>query len=173
MAKRKVRGKKRAGHGKGTETAPQSEDIPATPETRRKRRFDPLGWLFRNGKLSAAQLSAATAIRRGFESITFAARMRISNPSGLPCGLSLGQGPGVGEADWAIDLQSGYLEWAEAMDAEGLQLGPVLDVIVEGMSCAEIDRQRRWRHGTAKRDLLQALDLFLKLRQERQPRVAA
>lgn len=63
-------------------------------------------------------------------------------------------------ADRQADLLQRYDRWIAAARAQGLSPSDVIQIIVHGQSCAQQDRERRQRNGTAKAHLIQALALF-------------
>jgi len=53
-----------------------------------------------------------------------------------------------------------YLDWVDRMIAAKLQIGPVLDIICDGLSLRAVDRKWQHRKGWARKHLLAALDLY-------------
>lgn len=68
------------------------------------------------------------------------------------------------EPDYPVRLVEDYFRWGQACQREGLEHAMVMDVLGYGFSCAETDRRRRRRKGTAAAELRAALDLFCRQR---------
>ena len=68
--------------------------------------------------------------------------------------------PECAKVDWERQLLRDYDRWIAAARAQGLSPSDVIQIIVHGQSCAQQDRERRQRNGTAKAHLIQALALF-------------
>ena len=68
------------------------------------------------------------------------------------------------EPDYPVQLVEDYFRWGRACQGEGLEHAMVMDILGYGFSCAETDRRRRRRKGTAAEELRAALDLFCRLR---------
>lgn len=136
-----------------------------TRETARKRRYDTIGWLYRKGRLTSDQLSAAVQIRQAFEAIT--ADVQCRGPSyedqGRPPKKS-GPRPTPPDKPGEVDLQLAYSCWlAEMARRYGSppDLRYVFAIIIDGVSCRQADRAYGWRNGTAAVRLKDALDVYL------------
>ena len=68
------------------------------------------------------------------------------------------------EPDYPVRLVEDYFRWARACQQEALEHAMVMDVLGYGFTCAETDRRRRRRKGTAAAELRAALELFCRLK---------
>ena len=136
--------------------APADTSSGPTEQTLRRRKPDWLDLMRRAGTLDDAAFEAAVALRRGFEVLTAGAAIARWDYGNLPNQRSTGE--------WEPEYRRRYEErfniWADLMDEEGLPVGLVLDIVVEGMSCRETDSKWRKRKGTAREILRQGLDLY-------------
>ncbi len=129
-----------------------------TAETAAKLTPDPLVIFRKRNILSDAQIWAFQRIRRAIQLITDGAQVRVSRFSDVIVQSSrFGDNA---EADDQIRIQDHYHRWIDRMTAAGMAVGPVLDIILEEMSLAAVDRKRGRRKGWAKGHLQAALDLY-------------
>ena len=129
-----------------------------TRQTVAKLKPDPLWTLARRGTLSGEQVQAAWDIRAAFEIITVPVRLRLSALEKIDGG-SLD----YMETRRVRRLIGRYNDWVEEMTRRRLPTGPVLDIVIEGRSCREVDHARRVRKGTARELLCVALDLYCRV----------
>lgn len=59
---------------------------------------------------------------------------------------------------------SSYIEWAERCLREKISHAMAVDILAFGHSCRAVDRDRRLRAGTARRNLIEALALYCRLK---------
>lgn len=131
--------------------------IGPTPETLAKLRPDPLVELQKRHILSEPQVWAFCRIRRAIHLITNGTQVRVSHISDVVVQSS--RRPGH-EGHQEIRLKDQYSAWVDRMTAAHLQVGPVLDIILEELSLTAVDRKWRRRKGWAKRHLQAALNLY-------------
>lgn len=143
------------------------EAVPPTPETLAKLRGDPLLRLLKRGQIDAEGFNAAVSIRRAVESLAQPLRHRamrtISGADGAHFDPTRGSRVAAPAADRAIDAQRRYNDWVDAMRAEHMPVGPVLDVIVDGHSCRAVDVRRHRHKGKTVQQLLAGLELYVAL----------
>lgn len=145
----------------------REEAVPPTPETLAKLRGDPLLRLWKRGQIDAETFEAAVSIRRAVEAIALPHRHRamraISGPNGAQFDPTRGPRVAPPEPWRAVDGRRRYADWVDVMQRDGLPVGPVLDVIVDGHSCRAVDGRRHRRKGRTLRDLLAGLALYVDL----------
>jgi hypothetical protein len=61
-------------------------------------------------------------------------------------------------------LAGAYVDWAKECHKSKISHAMIIDVLVLGCSCAEVDRSRRVRKGTARRNLFEGLDIYCRMR---------
>ncbi|WP_138380891.1 hypothetical protein [Luteithermobacter gelatinilyticus] len=140
-------------------TSPVPAPVGPTRETAAKLRPDPLLRLAETGSLDARHVWAAHQIRRCFQLITAEAGVRVTRYSDVV--VHSGPRPAPVERDTEIRLKERYLDWVEAMTTARLQLGPVLDVVIDEHSLSMTDRKWQRRKGWARDHLRHSLDLYL------------
>lgn len=130
-----------------------------TPETVRKRRADVLIVLFRREVIDAQQLDAAVQIRAGVEALTSDVRMRTAERQHAGRPPRRMTAPSILRS---LDLPvvRGYLAWADAMQAKRMAIGPVLDVVVDGLSLRDVQARRGISRDGLADALPKALDLY-------------
>lgn len=148
-----------------------------TPQTRAKLRPDTLQLLLKRGPergISQDQHDAAILIRSAYSLI-------INADVGLgmkACSLeTIGRGARKGdyETAWQVTVQGHYLDWVDAMAERAKavmkyrkvrrwQVGPILDVVVDGMTCTEVEDARCLRNGSMGEHLREGLDLYNDIR---------
>jgi hypothetical protein len=72
------------------------------------------------------------------------------------------------EGDLAPDsrkakLLNAWWEWQKEMTARKLKIGPIMDMVVDGMPPWEVDRRRGWLPGLSANRLLEALELYCRV----------
>jgi len=65
--------------------------------------------------------------------------------------------------DRQFELMRRLMRWGDAMQAKGLSVSPVLDIVVFGKSFRIVDRERKKRNGFSRSLLLKGLNLYLKI----------
>jgi hypothetical protein len=143
-----------------------------TAQTRAKLRPDTLLLLLSRGPergLSQEQYDAAHLIRAAVTIIIGGMGMRACSMERLGGG---GRSDGETEAVWAVRVQEDYNAWVDAMaeraiaakrvrrDSRAWQTGPVLDIVVDGMTCNEVAQARCMRDKAIVPALRDALDLY-------------
>lgn len=108
-------------------------------------------------QMTAAQQRAAIEIARAFESMGRGLGYAASDWTRLPGGR------GAAGSDPAF-LVRGYVEWTRECHREGISHSMVIDVLCFGFACKMIDRDRRVRGGTTRRNLMEGLSLYCRLR---------
>ena len=138
----------------------------ATQETAAKLKPDSLRLMLIKGPkrgISIAQWEAALAIRRAFEIITAPASLVASDYEREIRGKGVWGGwRSIGPLA-NLKVVNRYNDWADEMDARRIPIGPVIDVVVGGASCREVDRARKVRSGSMSRLLKEALRLYARL----------
>lgn len=129
-----------------------------TSQTSAKLQPDPLWTLSRRGVLTQEQIQAAWDIRQAFEVITVPVRLRKAALEKIDCGAKE-----YVETSQVLRLLKRYNDWIDELTRYRLQAGPVLDVVVESISCREVDRRRGVRKGATRALLIEALNLYCKV----------
>ncbi|MFQ5534687.1 MAG: hypothetical protein ACE5EM_07700 [Sphingomonadales bacterium] len=153
-----AKNKRRKARGSGQVSGGEARNDKPTAQTRAKLKPDPLWALAQRGVLSNEQIQAAWDIRAAFEIITVPVRLRLASLEKIDCGAADHR-----ESERSIRLLKQYNAWIDEMTRYRLPAGPVLDIVVESLSCREVDRRRRVRKGTARNLLVEALDLYCKV----------
>lgn len=109
--------------------------------------------------MSATQQRSALEIVRAFESLGKGLGFVTSNWERIPGG----QGGGNIAESHARSMDM-YVDWTKACHKENISHSMVIDVLVMGFSCKMIDRDRRVRTGSTRRNLLDGLSLYCALR---------
>jgi hypothetical protein len=133
--------------------------VSPTPETRRKLKPDPL-WQMAE-ELGAERLQASHEIREAVLLISAPLSIRVQRWEREE------RGHGEYETERAVRIQQRYNAWVDMMSEAKVPVGPALDMIVEGGSAREIETARKWRHGTFRPYLLDALDQYCKISMRR------
>lgn len=120
-------------------------------ERARRRASDARLW----GSLDALEQRAAEDITRGYNLIT--------NGVGVKC-QTFEKVYGRGDPDKDVRTMQDYHKWGRKCIAHGLSVNAVLNVLVEGRSCSEVDRQMLRRNGFSKENLNDALSIYIKLK---------
>ncbi|WP_188260854.1 hypothetical protein [Azospirillum tabaci] len=152
------------------------ENDRGTAQTRAKLRPDTLVLLLNRGPergLSQEQYDAAHLIRSAVTIIIAGMGLKACSMERLG---GPGRSDGETETEWAVRVQEDYNAWVDAMaeramaarrirkDSRRWQTGPVLDVIVEGMTCNEVEAARCMRNGSVADALREAMSLYCDLR---------
>ncbi len=111
------------------------------------------------GVMSPFQQNAALAIDRAFHLMSKGLGYRISAPEKLRTGKSHNN-----NTDYEGELISVYFEWAKNCQKSNLHHSPALDVLVYGLSCYKVDRNRRVRNGWTRTNLLACLDIYCEMK---------
>lgn len=155
--------------GRGDTTTPHAQQEtthPTTPVTVRvnaerseyvcqRRLLDARLW----DSLPSEAQDAAGEIAFAYEALT----------KGLGFATSNWQRVGGGRNPMAVAngfsrLSGTYMDWARACVTEHISHSMVIDVLCMGISCAALDRDRRVRSGTSRRNLQDGLMLYARLR---------
>lgn len=129
---------------------------PATPETRAKLKQGTMARLIANNRVGGEEVMAAQEI----EMVWCALTSRLFAKAGH-YGERLDPSS---DNDWSPSLISAhrrYIEWANSL--EGQTLSIVIDVLIDGRSARDIDRERRWRSDTACKIVIEALEDYAKM----------
>jgi len=105
------------------------------------------------------QLTAARHIYLGFQLRYGGVGLRTQSYSVAPRVKRYGN-------DHNSELDELFSIWARTAFAENVSVGAVLDILVFGKSCREIDRYYAKRKGFARKNLESGLDMYRGLRQE-------
>lgn len=125
-----------------------------TIEICRRRIVDARLW----DAMRAEEQTAAERIYCGF--------VLISGPSLVKC-VTLERVDGKtanGAANGIRDLSDDYWDWAKTAQRERVRVAEVLDILVFGKSCAQVDRERRQRKGVARGNLFDGLGVYCAMR---------
>lgn len=109
--------------------------------------------------LPLPQQDAALEIERAYTLMTRPLGYRLSNPAGLRV-----DGMTAAPVEWIAQVQKGYVDWARDCHKAGLLHAAVLDILIFGQSCRQVDRARRMRNGWARDNLGEALALWCRRR---------
>lgn len=152
------------------------ENDRGTAQTRAKLRPDTLELLLNRGAergLSQEQYDAAHLIRAAVTIIIAGMGLKACSMERLG---GPGRSDGETETEWAVRVQEDYNAWVDAMaeraiaakqvrrDSRAWQTGPVLDIVVDGMTCNEVAATRCLRDKAIVPALRDALDLYNDLR---------
>ncbi len=129
-----------------------------TKETLAKLTDDPLNIFRKRNILNDEEIWAFQRIRRAIQIITNGTEVRTSRFNDVSVQTS--RFDHQFESDYEINLKDHYNHWIDRMTAEYLQAGPVLDVIIDEMSLAAVDRKWGKRKGWAKIHLKSSLGLY-------------
>jgi hypothetical protein len=102
--------------------------------------------------MTCQQEGAFSQIARTYNLRTAGLGARIGKYGEL-CGQT-----GQGDVEYGADMLRRYDSWIAACRRAYLSPIMALEVIVYGLSLAEVDKKHGFRHGTAKKNLLAALD---------------
>jgi hypothetical protein len=126
------------------------------PEERSQRRIvDARLW----GAMTPAQQDAACAIASAVETMGRGIGFASSKWDGMP--RTGGRG-NIGAAHGR--LVGLYVDWTKECHKNRVSHAMIADVLVLGHSCAEVDRNRRVRKGTTRRNLFDGLALYCEIR---------
>lgn len=141
----------------------RAQPVGPTPETARKLRADPLRLLLTRNALhptdaamNRRMFDAALDIAEAYRLVTAPVAMKPSSLERIDGRRGEGE-----ERAREIDLKRRYDRWTRAMGAAGLPLGPVFDVVVEGIACHKIDEKWGRRNGRAQGLLRCALATYV------------
>ncbi|WP_129557145.1 hypothetical protein [Azospirillum baldaniorum] len=152
------------------------ENDKGTAQTRAKLRPDTLVLLLNRGAergLSQEQYDAAHLIRSAVTIIIAGMGLKACSMERLG---GPGRSDGETETEWAVRVQEDYNAWVDVMaeraaaaklvrrDSRAWQAGPVLDIVVDGMTCNEVAAARCMRDKAIVPALRDALDLYNDLR---------
>lgn len=154
-----------------------------TTQTRTKMRPDTLVLLLNRGPergLSQEQYDAAQLIRAAVLIIVGGMALKACSMERMGGGRSDGET----ETQWAVRVQEDYNAWVDAMgeraaaakqarrDSRAWQTGPVMDIVVDGMTCNEVSAARCMRDKSIVPALRDALDLYNETRKRGRDRKA-
>lgn len=133
------------------EPDPDPGRVPPTPQTLAKRQRNPLQVLHERGAIGDEELRAAVEISRVYHAIIGGLFPRAQDPSRQ----NIRSNPP--QEDWPKSLSDAakrYKAWAQRLSDNRVMGGPpilevCIDAIVDGQTCCEIDKARRWRKGRA------------------------
>ncbi len=152
------------------------ENDRGTAQTRAKLRPDTLVLLLNRGAergLSQEQYDAAHLIRAAVTIIIAGMGLKACSMERLG---GPGRSDGETETEWAVRVQEDYNAWVDAMaeraaaakrvrrDSRAWQAGPVLDIVVDGMTCNEVAASRCMWNKSIVPALQEALDLYNEVR---------
>ena len=130
-----------------------------TPETVQKLKPDPL-WQMAS-ELGSDRIQAAHEIRQAFKIISAPLSIRVQQWERRD------QSYDDHESIRTIHVQQRYNGWVDSMSKEMIPVGSALDLIIEGMSCRQIETLRKWRHGAFKPYFFDAMEMFCELTKRR------
>jgi hypothetical protein len=106
---------------------------------------------------STWEQDAAERIYSGFQSLT--------GGMGFTCQSFERRSPGNSRvADRAVDMASRFVTWSTRATRERIDVSSVLDVLVFGMTCRDVDRFAHRRKGWCSSNLTAGLQLYCRLR---------
>lgn len=131
-----------------------------TQEQCRRRQVDAQLWRTIEGENAEyrRRAKAAELIERAVSLITQGVCIKIQ--SFQRAGLSYHAGWRARQAE----LVEWYQEWAREAEREGLNVSDVLQILVHGEALRDQDRRNRQRNGRAIQHLIEALEVYTKLR---------
>ncbi len=138
----------------------REQGIAPTRETLARLKADPVRRLFELGVLASEHEAAAYEIREAFVLISGPVALRVSNPAAAPGQPNERHFPFEHESERRIRLKRRYLKWMSLMAERRVAAWPVRDVVIDELSCREADKKRRARNGTAKKGLIEGLELY-------------
>lgn len=83
-----------------------------------------------------------------------------TSPSGMQ---RIESSPG-NQTDRQAALISFYFSWAKTCKRERLSAACILDILLFGKSCRQVDKERKIRNGSARHNLIEGLKLYCQLR---------
>ncbi|MCM8735986.1 hypothetical protein M5E06_17780 [Azospirillum sp. A1-3] len=142
-----------------------------TAPTRKKMRPDTLLWMLDRGQLSQEAYDAALSIRAAYMLITIGMDARVAT-----YGESFGGRGDTWETAWAVQMQELYNDWCDVMVQRAAaaqkvhrgtrrwQTSLVHDIVIEGMTCAEVGADRGMCRKAVADIFRDALDLYLDIK---------
>jgi hypothetical protein len=142
---------------KHSPTAPVAVHVAAhrLPQLARRRLVDARLW----GAMTPAQQDAATQVAAAFEMIGRGMNFATSDWQRIPGCRSAGD-----VADRQARMTRDYMEWAKKCTERKISHAMVVDVLCFGFSCRLIDRDRRLKSGSTRKNLMKGLSLYCELR---------
>ena len=120
------------------------ERVDPTPQTVAKLRLDPVRQLWLDFKIDEGGLEALVEIRRAFNWITRPVALRLGSFEGIA--IKRKAPPSDNRNDPPYVRR--YLAWIDAMSAAGKPVGPIFDLVLEGVDVADdvvTSALRLWR----------------------------
>jgi len=108
--------------------------------------------------MDAEQQRAALEIVMAFQSMSRGLGYASSDWTRLPGGR------GINAGDLQARLMHDYIDWTKRCHKESVSHSMVIDVLVYGFTCQMIDRDRRVRTGTTRKNLMDGLTLYAEIR---------
>ncbi|WP_376960127.1 hypothetical protein ABNQ39_20665 [Azospirillum sp. A26] len=149
------------------EEARRPECDAGTQETRDRIGEDPLLRMLSRDQLTQEQYTAAVQIAAGYRLDTLGMDAQIAS-----YGHRIPGGPGSSSVEYAARIVSAYAAWRREFDKREQAAGrmlhgcrksrllAVMDVIVNGLTCRQVEGRRRMKNGTLASILRDALDLY-------------
>lgn len=131
---------------------------PATPETKRKLKRDPLLLLLKKGKLSIHDLDAADYIRCAYMLIVGGITARNANYGDFIDNSGIAKM--MEETTFQVMIQKQYKEWRELCKRKRIAAKPVMHVLTEPVSLTDTDRYFSMRRGSSSELLCRGLNLY-------------
>lgn len=130
----------------------EADNIPARS---RRRILDARLWEAMNG----AQQQAALEITRAYEALARGLGYTVSDWERLP-----GTANTLTPAEIHRRMIGNYNDWTALCRRERLSHSMIVDVLVFGVTCRALDRDRRVKKGACRENLMAGLNLYAKLR---------
>lgn len=134
----------------------------ATPETKKKKKPDPLIILESKGVLDHTHIRAAVEIREAYNIISRDVRLRIAS---LEARIDLIGNKPTGINTREIMLERRYKEWHEECKRQHIWILPVIHVLTEYVSLKDCDFYFGKRKGFSRNKLKEGLDCYCYLHQ--------
>lgn len=149
------------------EDSQRGECDAGTPETRDRMGQDPLIRMLARDQITQEQYTAAVQIAAGYRFDTLGMDAQIAS-----YGHRVPGGPGTSSLEYAARIVAAYAAWRREFDRQEQAAGrmlhgcrksrllAIMDVIVNGLTCRQVEGRRRMKNGTLTPILRDALDLY-------------
>mgnify|MGYP003660908520 CR=1 FL=1 len=131
---------------------------PATPETKRKLKADPLKFLYDKGKIDSGDLRSSELIKAAYLIIT--AEVTGRNSSFETFIDKTRKSCGMDESEFQIMVQEQYYDWHDELKKKRIFAAPIIYVLTEPVSFRDADAWFGQGSRTASRLMVAGLKLY-------------
>lgn len=145
----------------------RGESDAGTPQTRDRMGQDPLIRMLSRDHITQEQYTAAVQIAAGYRFDTLGMDVQIAT-----YGHRVPGGPGTSSLEYAARIVAAYAAWRREFDRQEQAAGrmlhgcrksrllAIMDVVVNGLTCRQVEGRRHMKNGTLSAILRDALDLY-------------